>query len=91
MTDNRKYLSWKDDGKTSPSSLSYLPLDSGMVFARRALNELHRMLAKDGYGQVCLPLWFKERNTVWTLSRALFHFCFKNIDRTISVSLNKTD
>ena len=54
MTDNRKYLSWYD--KSAPASifLSYLPLDSGMVSARRALNILHRMLAKEGYGQVLL-------------------------------------
>ncbi|CAB3994720.1 Glycogen debranching enzyme, partial [Paramuricea clavata] len=54
VTDNRKYLSWKENNKTAPtnSSVSYLPLDSGMVFARRSLNQLHRMLAKDGYSQV---------------------------------------
>ena len=52
VTDDRKYLSWKKENSPVNTSLSYLPLDSGMVFARKSLNKLHRMLAKDGYSQV---------------------------------------
>ena len=55
VTDNRKYLSWKENAKgTLPDAalVEYQPVDSGMHAARRALNELHRMLANKGYNQV---------------------------------------
>lgn len=52
VTDNRRYLSWKSDVKKLSLSVSYLPLHSGMISARGALNKLHRMLAKEGYNQV---------------------------------------
>lgn len=59
MTDNRKYKSWKEDNNNEDiTTISYLPDNSGMILARRALNKLHRMLAKDGYKQVAMEISF---------------------------------
>ena len=53
VTDSRRYLSWPGNNPKLPVSAFVSP-DSGILSAKRAINELHRRLGEEGYSQVRL-------------------------------------
>ncbi|KAF7273656.1 hypothetical protein GWI33_013642, partial [Rhynchophorus ferrugineus] len=52
VDETRQYTEWTDDDVLPEDSTRYVNAKSGIITAKRALNELHYRLGKEGYNQV---------------------------------------
>ncbi|XP_060528992.1 glycogen debranching enzyme [Cylas formicarius] len=52
VDETRQYTEWSDDDELAVENRRYVGKKSGIIAAKRALNELHYKLGRDGYNQV---------------------------------------
>ena len=56
VDEGRQFASWTDDEKLAKEDAKYVSLKSGIISAKRALNDLHYWLGKNSYTQVSLSI-----------------------------------
>lgn len=52
VDETREYTEWSDDDKLATDDVKYVSKRSGLINAKKALNDLHFALGKNGYDQV---------------------------------------
>lgn len=53
VDEKREYTEWTDDQKLAVDNVKYISKSSGLIGAKKVLNNLHFTLGNEGYDQVC--------------------------------------